>query len=246
LDSERALNFNYQNFGYLALGRQSSNPQYQNPFAINPRVNYSFIAGRHSLKAGYEYQRINTEIEDFHPKYGQDSYSGGFSRPSTSIAGNTLYNVADFLFGARNQYELTNTFVANYRQRMHFAYLQDDFQNNPKLTLNLGLRYEFATPQYERDNKLSNFDPATNTVIQARDGSLADRALVNPDKNNFAPRLGFAWNVAPRTVLRGGYGMSYVHFNRLGGENILAFNPPQVFNVAVSQQPFVTCSQSAV
>jgi len=240
-DPEISGGLNTQSIGGITtLGRQSSNPQYQNPFAINPRVNYSFIAGRHSLKAGYEYQRINTEIEDFHPKYGQDSYSGGFSRPNTSIANNTLYNVADFLFGARNQYELTNTFVANYRQRMHFAYIQDDFQVNPNLTLNLGLRYEFATPQYERDNKLSNFDPSTNTVIQARDGSLADRALVNPDKNNFAPRLGFAWNAAPRTVVRGGYGMSFVHFNRLGGENILAFNPPQVFNVAVSQQPFVT------
>ncbi|MBC7795346.1 MAG: TonB-dependent receptor, partial [Pyrinomonadaceae bacterium] len=216
--------------GFTNLGRQSSNPQFQNPFVINPRFNYSLVLGQHSLKAGYEYQRINTEIEDFHPKYGQDFYSGAFS-------GN---NVADFLFGARSEFQLTNSFIANYRQRMHFAYFQDDFRVNQKLTLNLGLRYEFATPQYERDNRLSNFDPATNTIINATDGSLAQRALVNPDKNNFAPRLGLAYNLNDRIVLRGGYGLSYVHFNRLGGENILAFNPPQVFNVAVTQQPFST------
>ncbi len=229
--------------GYTALGRQSSNPQFQNPFVWNPRINYTFIAGRHSFKVGYEYQRINTEISDSHPKYGQDTYGGSFSRPAGVTTNNNAYNIADFLFGARSSYQLTDTFVAQYRQRMHFGYVQDDFQVNPNLTFNLGLRYEFATPQYERDNRLSNFDPATNTVILAKDGSLADRATVNPDKNNFAPRLGFAWKAAPRTVIRGGYGISYILFNRLGGENILSLNPPQVFNVTIDQltsQPLCT------
>lgn len=227
--------------GYAQFGRQNSNPQFQNPFVWNPRVNYTYIAGRHSLKFGYEYQRINTEISDSHPKYGIDTYSGQFSR-STGAA-NTAYNLADFLFGARSSYQLTDTFVPDYRQRMHFAYVQDDFQVNPNLTFNIGGRYEYATPQYEAQNRLSNFDPATNSVIVARDGSIADRALVNPDKNNFAPRLGFAWKAANRTVLRGGYGMSYIHFNRLGGENILSLNPPQVFNVTIDQlasQPLCT------
>ncbi len=221
--------------GYTVLGRQNSNPQFQHPFIVNPRLNYTFILGRHSLKAGYEYQAINTEIEDFHPKFGQDTYSGQFSRPP-GRANNNLYNVADFLFGARSQYELNNLVVVNYRQRMHFTYLQDDFKVSPKLTLNLGLRYEFATPQYERDNRLVNFDPATRTLIQAQDGSLADRALVNPDRNNFAPRLGLAYNIYPRIVLRAGYGVSYIHFNRLGGENLLAYNGPNVVNAIITQQ----------
>nr|MDQ3013500.1 TonB-dependent receptor [Acidobacteriota bacterium] len=189
---------------------------------------------RHSLKAGYEYQAINTEIEDFHPKYGQDTYSGQFSRPSG--AANNIFNIADFLFGARSQYELNNLVVVNYRQRMHFGYLQNDFKVSQKLTLNLGVRYEFATPQYERDNRLVNFDPDTKTLIQAKDGSLADRALVNPDRNNFAPRLGLAYNILPRTVLRAGYGVSYIHFNRLGGENLLAYNGPNVVNAIITQQ----------
>ena len=75
---------------------------------------------------------------------------------------------------------------------MHFGYVQDDIKVDPRLTLNAGLRYEFATPQWEKDNFLTNFDPATNTLIQAKDGSIYDRALVNPDRNNFAPRLGAA------------------------------------------------------
>lgn len=221
--------------GFTAFGRQSSNPQFQNPLVINPRLNYTFVAGRHSLKFGYEYQRINTPISDSHPKYGQDTYSGSFSRPIGTTTNNSAYNLADFLFGARSSYQLTDTFVADYRQRMHFGYVQDDFQLNQNLTFNLGVRYEFATPQYEKDNRLSNFDPATQRVFTATGGSLSNRATVNPDKNNFAPRLGFAWNAAPRIVLRGGYGMSYIHFNRLGGENILSLNPPQVFNVTIDQ-----------
>lgn len=221
--------------GYREIGRQSSNPQFQNPTVINPRVNYSFLVGRHSFKTGYEFQTIDTDIEDFNPKYGQDSYGGQLSRPANITTANNIYNVADFLFGARSNYSLANLFVAQYRQQMHFAYFQDDFKVNQKLTLNLGLRYDFATPQYERQNRLTNFDPSTNTLIPARDGSLYDRALVDPDRNNFGPRFGVAYTLTPRTVLRGGYGISYVHFNRLGGENILAFNGPQIVGATINQ-----------
>lgn len=232
--------------GLATIGRQNSNPQFQNPLVINPRINLTSIRGRHSLKFGYEYQRINTDVSDSHPKYGIDTYAGLFSRPTSGATGSTaIYNTADFIFGARSSYQLTDTFVPKYRQRMHFAYVQDDYQINNDLTLNAGVRYEFATPQYEAENRLSSFDPATRTVVVAKSGSLSDRALVNPDKNNFAPRLGFAWQAAERLVLRGGYGISYIHFNRLGGENLLALNPPQVFNVTVDQtvsQPLCTGS----
>jgi hypothetical protein len=221
--------------GYSSLGRQNSNPQHQDPTVINPRVNYTFLVGKHSLKTGYEFQRINTEIEDFHPKYGEDLYSGQFSRPSGAASDNR-YNLADFFFGARSTYNLNNTALLNYRQRMHFAYLQDDFKLNPKLTLNLGLRYEFATPQYEADNHLANFDPATRTLIQAKDGSLYDRSGVDPDRNNFAPRIGVAYMLTPRTTIRGGFGVSYIHFNRLGGENILGYNGPFIVGASVAQQ----------
>jgi Carboxypeptidase regulatory-like domain/TonB dependent receptor-like, beta-barrel/TonB-dependent Receptor Plug Domain len=223
--------------GYTGLGRQTSNPQFQDPFVINPRINYTFLVGRHSFKTGYEYQTINTEIDDFNPKYGEDGYSGQFSRPAGVTTSNNLYNLADFLFGARSSYQLNNAVIVNYRQRMHFAYVQDDFKVNSRLTLNLGARYEFATPQWEDKNLLANFDPATATLIRAKDGSLYDRALVDPDYNNWAPRIGFAYKAFDRTVVRGGYGVSYIHFNRLGGENLLAFNGPNIVGNGIAQQP---------
>jgi hypothetical protein len=236
-DPRFAGGLNTQNIGgFSGLGRQDSNPQFQDPFVVNPRFNYTFLMGRHSFKTGYEYQAINTEIDDFNPKYGRDAYSGQFSRPAGVTATNNIYNLADFFFGARSQYALNNNIIVNYRQRMHFAYLQDDFKVNQKLTLNLGVRYEFATPQWEKDNLLANFDPTTATLLRAKDGSLYDRALVDPDRNNWAPRLGFAYNVADKTVVRGGYGVSYIHFNRLGGENLLAFNGPNIVGSQIDQQ----------
>jgi hypothetical protein len=223
--------------GWTAWGRQNSNPQFQDPFVLNPRINFSWIKGRQSFKTGYEYQAINTKIDDFNPKYGRDTYSGVFSRPAGVTGNDSLYNLADFMFGARSAYAIINPFIANLRQRMHFGYFQDDFKVDRRLTLNLGLRYEFATPQWEKDNYLTNYDPISNTLIQAKDGSIYDRALVNPDRNNFAPRLGAAFAVDDATVLRAGYGVSYIHFNRLGGENLLSFNGPHVVGLNINQQP---------
>ena len=213
--------------GFTAFGRQATNPQWQYPNAYNPKINYSLILGRHTLKAGYEYQRIHTQIQDVNPLYGNDFYQGNFS-------GQPL---ADFMFGVRSEYQLVNFYIADYRQVMNFAYLQDDWKVNSKLTLNLGLRYEYATPQWEANNRLSNFDPVKNSITPAKDGSIADRAQVNPDRNNFAPRLGLAYSINPKTVLRGAYGISYSHFNRAGGGNILGINGPQVVIAAITQRP---------
>ena len=152
-------------------------------------------------------------------------------------AANSQYNLADFMFGARSRYALSNILIANLRQNMHFTYLQDDWRVNDQLTLNLGLRYEYATPWVEKDNILSNFDPATRTMIFARDGSLQERSTLKPDRNNFGPRLGAAYSINPLTVLRGGYGISYVHFHRAGGANVLPINGPQVINAVVNQTP---------
>ena len=175
-----------------------------------------------------------TEVQDVNPLYGRDSYAGQFTRPAGAAA-NNLYNLADFMFGLRWTYALSNILVAELRQNMHFLYLQDDWRVNDRLTLNAGLRYEYATPMGRSDNVLSNFDPATKTMVMAKDGSLEDRSTLKPDRNNFGPRLGIAYTLTPRTVIRGGYGISYVHFHRAGGANVLPINGPQVINAVVVQ-----------
>ena len=212
-------------FGYSALGRQATNPQFQNPLSFDPKVNFVKNLGRHSLKIGYEFMAIRTQVLDVNPLYGRDSYAGNF----------TGQPVADFLLGLRSQYALANSVIGNYRQHEHFAYLQDDFKFSPKLTLNLGVRYEYASPRTERDNVLSNYDPATNSILRAKDGSIYDRALVNPDYKDFAPRIGFAYSATPSSVIRAGYGISYIHQNRVGSGDLLGINGPQVVIATINQ-----------
>src|SRR4051794_20240515 len=223
--------------GYSAFGRQATNPQWQYPTVWNPKINYSWLMGKQSFKAGYEYQHVNVEVMDVNPLYGLDSYTGNFSKPVSTLPNNNLYNLADFMLGLRSQYALSTFLVANMQQDLHFMYVQDDIRLNDKLTLNAGLRYEYATPMWEANNKLTNFDPVSKTMISAKDGSIYDRALVDPDRNNFGPRLGFAYTPMAKTVVRGGWGQSYVHVNRIGSANLLGINGPQVVRAAVNQTP---------
>jgi len=224
--------------GFTELGRQATNPQWQWPTVFNPKFNYSRYIGKHTLKAGYEYQRIHTQIQDVNPLYGRDTYAGFYSRPAGATVGtNSDYSLADFFFGARDTYALVNLLIAEYRQVMNFFYVQDDWKILPNLTLNLGVRYEYATPQWERDNVLSNFDPVSRTLVPATKGSIENRALIQPDRNNWAPRVGLAYTLNNKTVVRSGFGVNHVHFHRAGGGNILAINGPQLVNALVRQVP---------
>src|SRR5262245_32745271 len=112
--------------GFSQLGRQATNPQFQNPFSVNPRVNYTFNLGGHSLKTGYEFLAVNTDVQDTNPLMGHDTYAGQFTRPTKETATNkrdgtpnNLYNLADFMFGLRSQYEFADLLVVNLRQRLH-------------------------------------------------------------------------------------------------------------------------------
>ena len=225
--------------GFSQFGRQATNPQFQNPTAWDPKFNYSVVKGRHAIKVGFEFQTIHTEVMDINPVYGLNAYAGQFSKPANGTGSAPVYNLADFIFGLPSQVQLANYLITNYRQHQYFTYVQDDYRVNSKLTLNLGLRWEFATPRWERDNVLTNFDPATNTLLHAANGSLYNRTLVHPDYKDFAPRLGFAYNPLANTVVRGGYGISYVHLNRLGSADELGINGPQVNIATVNQTPLV-------
>jgi hypothetical protein len=249
--------------GFTGFGRQSTNPQWQNPALLDPKVNYTWVKGKHSLKFGYEYEHLWMAVNDNNPLYGSFTYGGGYSVcPSTTSGGTKTPTLADctnisavsdnywadFLFGTTSSYQLANYFVVHLRQTLDSAYAQDDWKVLPNLTLNLGLRWEYGSPYSEWKNNISNFDPVSETVLTITPGAVAGngitpvnpggvygKTLVNPDLHDFAPRVGFAYSPIPTVSIRGGFGTGFVHYTRAGSGDILAIDAPQAQFAAVTQ-----------
>ena len=231
---------------FTTFGRQSTNPQWQDPALFDPKVNYTWVKGNHSLKFGYEYEHIWMAVNDNNPLYGSWVYGGGYSTVSGSAVADNYW--ADFLFGDTNQYSLANYFVAHLLQSMDSVYAQDDWRVTPTLTLNLGLRWEYGSPYSELHNNISNWDPASQTVFTITPGATSGngitpvshggvygKTLVNPDLADFGPRVGFAFAATPRTSIRGGFGIGFAHYTRAGSGDILAINAPQAQFASVTQ-----------
>jgi len=211
---------------FTALGRGTATPQFQNPLDFDSKVNYTKILGKHTLKFGYEWLILREQVLDINPFYGKYSFLGGFSQPAGGAANAAAYSLADFMFGLPSQVVLSNAATPNFRKHFYEGYAQDDFRVTSQLTLNIGIRWEYGSPWYDRDNLMANFNPATGGFIFSKPGGVYDRALVNPQLHDFAPRVGFAWSFLPKTVLRGGYGWSYVHDHRVGSaEELGIFGP---------------------
>src|ERR1700733_4092112 len=120
------------------IGRQSTNPQFQNPTSFEPKLNYSTVKGRHTLKMGYGFLAIRTEVLDINPLYGQLTYSGQYSKPaaaainctSTSANCTNAYDLADFYFGLPSAIALGSDLATNLRQHVNSLYFQDDWRVN--------------------------------------------------------------------------------------------------------------------
>jgi outer membrane receptor protein involved in Fe transport len=210
--------------GHLRMGSPNFMPKFQHTDQFQYLNTLTWLRGRHQWKFGVDIVApMRNEYFDVAPTRGNLSFNGQFT-------GNAY---ADFLLGYAQRAQLTNVFVVNQRLRSTSFFVQDDWKPTDRLTLNLGLRYDFTTPAYEKDNRMANFDPARAELVQASGGSLAQRALVDPDRNNFAPRIGLVYKVDDRTVARGGYGIFYSQFDRMGSEDQLALNPPGLLNVDV-------------
>ncbi len=229
--------------GFSALGRQTTNPQFQNPALFDPKVNYSWVRGSHSLKFGYEYQKTWMDVQDTNPLYGGFTFGGGFTRFQNGVAQSTATSdnyFADFLFGASSVYSLSSYFVAKLRTVANFAYVQDDWKASPKLTLNVGMRYEYNSPYSDAQNRLTNFDPTsagaqTGLISAFVPAGGSNKYGFNPDFNNFAPRFGFAYAPDEKTTVRGGFGISFAHYDRAGSGNVLAINPPNALFTNAAQ-----------
>jgi outer membrane receptor protein involved in Fe transport len=185
---------------------------------------------RHTLKFGGETRLLRPNYWQFADTAINFSFAQNFTQgpnPTAAAAAGTGVGFASFMLGIGAG---TYTRAASLAMQVKYygGYIQDDWKLTDKLTLNLGLRYEYESPRTERYNQLTNFDPNAKPPLTAAGLNLTGalsfvgvdgnpRGQWNPDRNNFAPRFGFAWNLTPKTVVRGGGGIFYAALTGVGG-----------------------------
>ncbi|HEU0122407.1 MAG TPA: TonB-dependent receptor [Bryobacteraceae bacterium] len=188
-------------FGFAAL------PSYQNIGEdITIQNNLTKIAGKHTLKGGYELMRTRYNATASDLPGGTYNF-GGTNAPFTPNTGNT---VASFLLGTVTSATFTSAYASWLpRWWSHQAYFQDDWKVLRSLTLNLGVRYSYETPYQTKYGQQSQFDPTARDPITGQLGAILHTPgpLAKKDLNNFAPRLGLAWNFRPKYVFRASFGM---------------------------------------
>ncbi|MEO8130699.1 MAG: TonB-dependent receptor, partial [Bryobacteraceae bacterium] len=215
--------------GLQRLGSSPWRPQFQVAQVWQLLDTLSWLKGDHSFKFGYEHRHTSDNFLDIQSLQGQITSSGIYT-------GNSGLGVPDFLLGDVSTAAFaTPTVVHNYVYANNF-FAQDTWRIRKNLTINYGLRYELFSPILNHGNSLSNFTAANGGgFVTAKDGDLFSRALVHPDRNDFAPRIGFSYQPMARVVLRGGYGAFYQHGVRIGSESMLGLNPPFVIDGSLAQ-----------
>ncbi|MBX9604266.1 MAG: TonB-dependent receptor [Bryobacteraceae bacterium] len=181
--------------------------------------NFTWIKGKHNVKFGIDFRDLRGDFFQISLESPRGRFDFDRSYTSNNGAAGTGLGVASALLGfpSLQRRGVIYHFPAN-RMKHYFFFAQDDFKVSSKLTLNLGIRYELYMPVVDNFDNQSNFDMQTGRVLLAGRGRNS-RELINKDLNNWAPRFGFAYAWKPRTVVRGGYGLSYYpdKFGATGG-----------------------------
>jgi hypothetical protein len=183
-------------------------------FQISEKL--SMARGRHYLSTGAQllYYRMGQDYATNSGLLGTFAFNQAF----------TGHGFADFLLDLVGQKTVGRSGPWEQLQSRMGLFIQDDFKVNSGLTLNLGLRWEYASPIKEKDNRQVNFDIVTGERIEPGDRGLGD-GLTKAYYGGFSPRVGFAWTPNEKTVVRGGYGM--VQYQEGTGANCrLPLNPP--------------------
>ncbi len=234
--------------GFVTLGGPTNLPQGRHDNTYHYVESMTFTTGAHTMRWGADIRRFL--FNSFFTSFGRGSFrfDGRF----------TGHPIADLLLGATFQadrnlgepFHNAKTFSSGY-------YFQDDWKITPKLTLNLGLRYEFNLPPIENTDKIASFDPMTNTIKVAgdkeaylsngllllRDRPGIGRRLWDTDKNNFAPRIGFAYRPFndTKTVIRAGFGSFYNY--QIVGNGITPLSRNSPFRNRQTSGPFAATAR---
>ena len=206
--------------------------------------NLSVTRGRHSIKAGGTFQKKQLNSTQWGAPNGNYGFTGVYSALPPVSTPTRQNAIADALLGYPATYSVQTT---PYEQRLRYSnaalYLQDDWRATKNLTLNLGLRWEYFGKPYDLFDRIASFDLATGEQRLAGQNGTP-RSLIDPDRNNFGPRFGFAWQPLGKTslVVRGAYGMFYSppignDFRTRGFQDPFAFLITRTYRPASTTSP---------
>jgi hypothetical protein len=209
--------------GFSPLGDEGNNPQNSVTNVYQILDNASYVHGNHLIKFG-------ADIRFAQQNAFRDVESRG--RLQFSPFGQVTFNaLGDLLLGFPLLTSVARVDNAQHlRTHSYNFFANDSFRVSPRLTLNFGLRYEYNSPPVDAFDRANVFDLATRSLVQVGTNGVP-RGGYEPDKNNFAPRVGFAWTLgeSEKTVLRAGYGIYYDQSPLAPGE-ALYFNSPYFDN----------------
>lgn len=176
---------------------------------ININEQLTWLKGRHNVKMGFSYIDVSYRRIDCNNCAGSLSYNTA-ATGNPGVSGQTGIAYAAFLLGLPSGGSFNFGADIDFRYKYYAGYIQDDFKLSNRLTLNLGLRYDYNVPRREKNLQNSNFNPtipnpSAGNILGALEFASEDRpVLVDTRKNAFAPRLGFAYKLTDKTVIRGG------------------------------------------
>jgi hypothetical protein len=218
--------------GYQGLGSSAVSPGIRDSYSVQP--NFNKVVGRHFMKFGVEGRRYNRG------NYGGGQPSGGWSfnknwtqanaLRSDAVSGNGL---ATMLLGIPSGAYVQKNIDPYYKHDYYAGFFQDDWKINSRLTMNVGLRWDAETGNVERyDRQINGLDWNAASPIASKVTGLTlkgavqfagvggvPRSLIDTDKNNWQPRIGLAYRLGEKWVLRGGYGLYYTGEDALGSTN---------------------------
>jgi len=218
-------NINVQDFTGLSGGPAflPANPRETHYQVEN---NLYWNRGHHSLKFGYRYVRRLTSPFTNTDTRSSLSFNKNFTNdPKTNTQGTGLATLLiGYSTGGSRGFLITPYYMTN---QDHAMFIQDDWKVSSRLTLNLGVRYDLFLPDVEVRDRLTNFDPVALKLIYAGEDGVSRSVNKEYSKKNFAPRIGFAWDVFGKTmtIIRAGFGMSYFPI-QASGSNLLGQQIP--------------------
>ena len=233
---------------YQGLGRQGRNSETTTVLSVQPNVTWT--KGKHTVRGGLD-MRLTWYTREINGNLFLMNFDNRFTRRlfnqnETLPSGNSI---ASFLLGAASGGQIDNNFYPTFRWNYYAPWVQDDWKVGSRLTLNFGLRWDLNSPVFEEQNRLNygfdttsinpvssriNPSPSVPWITQVRGGVQFVDVNGRPiypyqwDANNLQPRAGFTYQLNPRTIVRGGYGLYFLNVTGTTTQNGYSISTPLI------------------